>query len=62
MEFECDNIMSLAKKHKFKKIMLMRNSWNIDNWCIVKKDVFKPDEKYGFAYGHIHYKDVNKSY
>lgn len=29
--------------------------------CIVNKLVFKPDGKYGFVYGHIHYKDGNKS-
>lgn len=61
MNYEYDNIMSLAKKHDLKKIMIMRNSWSNGNWCIVNKFVFKPDGKYGFAYGHIHYKDGNTS-
>ncbi len=26
LEYDYDNIMSLAKKHNFKKIMIMRNS------------------------------------
>lgn len=58
--YEYDNIMSLAQKHNFKKIMIMRNSWNTGNWCIVNKVVFKPDKKYGYAYGHIHYANGNK--
>ncbi len=60
-EYEYDNIMSLAKKHNFKKIMIMRNSWNNGNWCIVNKVVLKSDEKYGYTYGHIHYANGNKS-
>lgn len=40
---------------------LLKNSWNDGNWCIVNKVIFKPDGKYGFAYGHIHYKDGNTS-
>lgn len=59
--YDYDNIMSLAQKHNFKKIMIMRNSWNNGNWCIVNKVVFKPDKKYGYAYGHIHYANGNKS-
>lgn len=61
MNYEYDNIMTLAKKHNLKKIMIMRNSWSDGNWCIVNKVVFKPDGKYGFAYGHIHYKDGDKT-
>lgn len=60
-DWSYDNIMGLAKKHNFKKIMIMRNSWNNGNWCIVNKVVFKPDKKYGYAYGHIHYANGNKS-
>ena len=30
--YEYDNIISLAKKHNLKKIMIMRNSWNQGNW------------------------------
>lgn len=61
MDYEYDNIMNLAKKYNFKKIMIMRNSWNNGNWCIVNKVVFKPDGKYGYAFGHIHYNNGNKS-
>ena len=61
MDYEYDNIMSLAKKHGLKKIMIMRNSWGDGSWCIVNKVVFKPDEKYGYAYGHIRYSNGNKS-
>ncbi len=60
MEYEYDNIMSLAKKHNFKKIMIMRNSWSNGNWCIVNKVVYKPDGKYGWAYGHTQYKSGDK--
>ena len=56
---EYDNIISLAKKSNYKKIVIMRNSWATGNWCIVNKVIIKPDGKYGEAYGHIHYKDGN---
>ena len=45
MEYEYDNIISLAKKSNYKKIMIMRNSWGKENWCIVNKIVIKPDKK-----------------
>lgn len=56
---EYDNIIALAKQSEYKKIMIMRNSWGNGNWCIVNKIVIKPDGKYGFAYGHIHYANGN---
>lgn len=59
MENEYDNIISLAKKSNYKKIMIMRNSWGKGNWCIVNKIVIKPDKKYGYAYGYIQYADGN---
>lgn len=58
--YEYDNIISLAKKNNFKKIMIMRNSWNYGNWCIVNKVILKPDGVYGFASGHIHYANGDK--
>ena len=61
LNYDYDNIMSLAKMHNFKKIMIMRNSWNNGNWYIVNKVVFKTDEKYGYAYEHIHYANGSKS-
>ena len=60
-EFEYDNILNLARKHNFKKIMIMRNSWNTGNWCIVNKIVVKPGGKYAYATGHIHYANGNKT-
>ena len=54
-----DNIMNLAKKHNFKKIMIMRNSWGAGNWCIVNKVCFKSNSIYGTAFGHIHYANGN---
>lgn len=60
MQFEYDNIISLARKNNFKKIMIMRNSWNEGNWCIVNKIKIKPDGKYGYAFGHIQYANGNK--
>ena len=41
VKYEYDNIISLAKKNNFKKIMIMRNSWNNGNWCIVNKIAIK---------------------
>ena len=61
LDYQYDNIMNLAKESGFKKIMIMRNSWGKGNWCIVNKVVFKPDGKYGYAYGHIHYSNGNTS-
>ena len=58
--FEYDNIISLAKKSNYKKIMIMRNSWNNGNWCIVNKIIIQPNGIYGLAYGHIHYANGNK--
>ena len=58
--FHYDNIMALAKEADYKKIMIMRNTWADGNWCIVNKVVLKPGGKYGFAYGHIHYRNGNE--
>ena len=41
--YEYDNIMSLAKKAGYKKIMVMRNSWGQGNWAIVNSVTLKPD-------------------
>ena len=60
-ESEYDNILNLAKKHNFKKIMIMRNSWSHGNWCIVNKIVVKSGGKYAYATGHIHYANGNKT-
>lgn len=57
--FEYDNIMALSKKADYKKIMIMRDSWSYGNWAIVNSVTLKPDGKYGFASGHIHYADGN---
>ena len=35
----------------------MRNSWSNGNWCTVNKVIIKLDGKYGYAFGHIHYKN-----
>ena len=59
--YEYDNIMSLAKKAGYKKIMVMRNSWGQENWAIVNSVTLKPDGKYGFASGHIHYANGHTS-
>ena len=59
--YEYDNIMSLAKKAGYKKIMVMRNSWGQGHWAIVNSVTLKPDGKYGFASGHIHYANGNTS-
>lgn len=59
-ELEFDNIMALAKKANYKKIVIMRISWATGSKCIVDKVVLKPDGKYGFAYGHIYYRDGNE--
>ncbi len=59
-QFEYDNIICLARKNGFKKIIIMRNSWGQGSWCVVNKVVVKPDWKYGYAYGHIHYSNGNK--
>ena len=58
--FNYDNIMALAKKADYKKIMIMRNTWGDGSWCIVNKVALKSGGKYGFAYGHIHYSNGNE--
>ncbi len=56
-----DNIFNLAREHNLKKIMVVKSTWGYGNWCIVNKVAFKPDGKYGFAYGHVNYSDGNKT-
>ena len=58
-ENEYDTILSLAKKNNFKKIMIMRDSWSVGNWCIVNIINIKPDGKYCYAFGHIKYSNGN---
>ena len=53
------NIMALAKESNFKKIIIMRSTWGKGNWCRVDKVELNPDGIYGFAYGHIEYRDGN---
>ena len=53
-----DNIMNLAKKHRFKKIMVMRNTWKFGSWCIVNQVHFT-DNGYGRAWGYTHYSNGN---
>ena len=53
--YEYDNIMSLAKKAGYKKIMIMRNSWGNGSWAIVNSVTLKPGGRYGCAEGHIQY-------
>lgn len=50
-----DTILSLARKNNFKKIMIIRDSWNGENWCIVNAIKIKPDGKYCRPYGYIKY-------
>ena len=57
--YEYDNIMALAKKANYKKIMIMRNSWGQGSWAIVDSVTLKPGGRYGFASGHIHYSNGN---
>lgn len=59
MMYEYDNIMNLAEKSNYKQIIIMRDSWNYGNWCIVHSVHIKPDG-YGWAYGFIQYADGNK--
>lgn len=58
-ENEYDTILSLAKKNNFKKIMIMRDSWSVGNWCIVNIINIKPDGEYCYAYGYIKYSNGN---
>ena len=57
--YEYDNIITLAKNHNLKKIMIMKNSWNQGNWCIINKIAIKPDGKYGYAWGYTRYANGN---
>lgn len=57
MKDDYDNIMSLAKTHNYKKIVVIRNSWSDGNYCIVDKVILKPDGKYGYAYGRTNYRN-----
>lgn len=55
-----DTIANLCRENNFKKIMVIRNSWEYGNWCIVNKVIFKEDKRYCNACGHINYKNGNK--
>lgn len=56
---KADNIFNLAKKAKYKKILVKRDSWNVGNWCIVNYVRLNPSNQYGVAYGHIQYANGN---
>ena len=58
-KIEYDTILSLAKKSNFKKIMIMRDSWNAGNWCIVNRIKIRANGKECNAYGYIKYADGN---
>ena len=52
---EYDTILALARKSNFKKIMIIRDSWNTGNWCIVNSIEIKPDGEHCKPYGYIKY-------
>lgn len=56
---EYDTILSLARKSNFKKIMIMRDSWNAGNWCIVNTIKIRHDGKHCNPYGYIKYANGN---
>ncbi len=58
-KIEYDTILSLAKKSNFKKIMIMRDSWNAGNWCIVNTIKIRPNGKHCNPYGYIKYVNGN---
>ena len=56
---EYDTILSLARKSNYKKIMIIRDSWNTGNWCIVNSIKIKPDGEHCIPYGYIKYSNGN---
>lgn len=52
-KIEYDTILSLARKSNFKKIMIIRDSWNTGSWCIVNSIEIKPDGEHCKPYGYI---------
>ena len=54
-KIEYDTILSLARKSNFKKIMIIRDSWNTGNWYIVNSIEIKPDGEHCKPYGYIKY-------
>lgn len=60
---EYTNIIELARRANFKKIMIKRDSWNYGNYCIVNEIKLKHDknEKYcDFVLGFIKYSNGDK--
>ena len=55
---EYDTILALARKSNFKKIMIIRDSWNTGNWCIVNSIEIKPDGEQCKPSGYIKYSNV----
>lgn len=55
-----DSIFNLAKLAGYKKIMVVRDSWSLGNWCIVNWVCINEKDPYGIAYGHINYANGNK--
>ena len=51
-KIEYDTILSLVKK-QFKKIMIMHDSWNTWNGCVVNIIKIRPDGKRCNLYGYI---------
>lgn len=56
---EYDTILALARKSNFKKIIIIRDSWNTGNWCIVNSIEIKPDGEHCKPYGYIKYSNGN---
>ncbi len=56
---EYDTILSLVRESNFKKIMIMRDSWNTGNWCIVNSIEINPDGEHCKTYGYIKYANGN---
>ena len=56
---EYDTILSLVRESNFKKIMIIRDSWNAGNWCIVNSIEIKTDGEHCKPYGYIKYTNGN---
>ena len=56
---EYDTILALARKSNFKKIMIIRDSSNPANRCIVNSIEIKPDGEHCKPYGYIKYSNGN---
>lgn len=57
-----DNIIRIALYCNFQKIIVKKDTWGMQGFARIDKIELKPDNRYGFCYGYIHYNNGQEYY